>query len=99
MTFDEALAMVNRPADPDMPADKLSELMIELLSGSDALGEMMAHPHPIGMGLPEVVSLGNGTCGVLVDPRGDALTPDEARGYAATIMRMADEADVQNGDK
>lgn len=60
------------------------------------LDALLAHPMPIGIHEPPIVSFGDGTCGVLVDDRGDALTVEEARGYAAAILRAADEAEERN---
>lgn len=60
------------------------------------MAENLSLPLPCGMEEPPVVSFGNGECGVLVDDRGDALTVEEARGYAAAILRAADEAEARN---
>lgn len=98
ITFTEALAMINRPADPNMPATALHALMVELLHGADALGEILSAAMPCGMEDPPIVSLGNGSCGILLDDRGDALTPDEVRGYAVRLMQIADEADTRNNE-
>lgn len=58
----------------------------------DLLGE-----HSLcGVEPPEIVSLGNGQCGVLVDDRGDALTVEETRVYCAMVLRTADKAQEQN---
>lgn len=51
---------------------------------------------PIGMEAPPIVSFGDGTCGLLVDDRSDPLDAAEARGWAATILRGADELDERN---
>ncbi|HUS27588.1 MAG TPA: hypothetical protein VMZ53_03745 [Kofleriaceae bacterium] len=51
---------------------------------------------PCGLEEPPIVSMGDGTCGVLVDNGGDPLTPDELRGYAARLLQLAEEAEEQS---
>lgn len=48
---------------------------------------------PCGLEEPPIVSLGDGTCGVLIDNGGDPLTPDELRGYAVRLLQLADDAE------
>ena len=81
----------------ELARDKPGNLtMVATLQLHNAVVEKLGPAIPCGMESPPIVSRGDGTCGVLVDDRGDPLDPEEARGWAAAILRAADECEEQN---
>lgn len=61
-----------------------------------AIVTMLGVAWPCGMEEPPIVSMGDGTCGVLVDNGSDPLTPEELRGYAARLLQLAEEAEERS---
>jgi hypothetical protein len=95
--FARALELAQRHVSPTTPITELRGMLEEQLMVSEWVADTLAEAQPCGLEAPPIVPLGNGTCGVLVDDRGDALTVSEARAYAAMILRAADAAEEQNG--
>lgn len=63
---------------------------------ANAVIAVLGEVQPCGMPEPEIVSLGVGECGVLVDPAWAAMPVAEARAFATMILHVADEAEEQN---
>lgn len=64
--------------------------------GARMVIDLLGESQPCGIEPPPIISLGNGSCGVLVDDRGDALTVEETRAYAAMLLHAADECEERN---
>lgn len=92
-TFEQLLAHAKRLRDANLHAYVEPDALAMATAIIDLLGEAA----PCGMEPPPIVSLGNGSVGLLVDDRSDPLDVTEARAYAALVQRTADEAHELNG--
>lgn len=89
VTLDEALktAQTVMSCSPEGSSEeKLAEWMIDTL----------AEAQPCTMEPPRLVSFGDGSMGLLFENGGEPLTTDEARAYAAMVLRQIDEAEEHN---
>lgn len=89
--FAELLAWARRNARLGAPSEHVRN------EAAHAIVTLLGSAWPCGMEEPPIVSLGDGTSGVLVDNGSDPLTPDELRGYAVRLLELAEQVEEQNG--